>query len=146
MRIHAGIIFTGAAIPRFRIRLGEICRHRQMPDQEKFGEQAKSVPGADEDSATLAAEAAINALRRCGGSPRELRAVFLGSESKPYAVKPAAVTVASAIGAGPHIAAADLEFACNAGTQALRTALLHAAVSTGIKAVNDQGPTVDRSL
>ena len=132
---HTGILAAGVAIPRSRIRLSEISRNRGAIDHARFGEAAKSVSGRDEDAATLGVEAAINALHRSCCPAHELRAVFFGSESKPYAVKPAAVTVASAIGAGPDIAAADLEFACKAGTEALRTALLHAAVSTGTRAL-----------
>jgi hydroxymethylglutaryl-CoA synthase len=47
----------------------------------------------------------------------------VGSESHPYAVKPTSTIVAEAIGAVPHTQAADWEFACKAGTEAMQAAI-----------------------
>ena len=66
----------------------------------------------------MSIEAARNALARARIDPGELRAVWIGSESHPYAVKPSSTIVAEAIGAGPSIQAGDWEFACKAGTEA----------------------------
>ena len=52
-----------------------------------------------------------------------IRAVWIGSESHPYAVKPTSTIVAEAIGAVPHVQAADREFACKAGTEAMVAAM-----------------------
>ena len=79
----------------------------------------KAVPGLDEDTVTIGIEAARNALARAGIDPQQLRAVWTGSESHPYAVKPSSTIIAEAIGASSHIQAADLEFACKAGTEAM---------------------------
>jgi hydroxymethylglutaryl-CoA synthase len=49
--------------------------------------------------------------------------VWVGSESHPYAVKPTSTIVAESIGATPHTQAADWEFACKAGTEALQAAI-----------------------
>jgi hydroxymethylglutaryl-CoA synthase len=49
-------------------------------------------------------------------------ALWIGTESKPYAVKPSAFIVAEAIGTTPLLSAADVEFACKGGTEALRIA------------------------
>ncbi|WP_297504735.1 hydroxymethylglutaryl-CoA synthase, partial [Thermococcus sp.] len=68
-------------------------------------------------------EAARNALKRAGIDPRLIRAVWFGSESKPYAVKPTGTVIAEAIGATPDVSTADFEFACKAGTEALQTAI-----------------------
>ena len=46
----------------------------------------------------------------------------MGSESHPYAVKPTATIVADAIRAAPELTAADLEFACKAGTAGIQAA------------------------
>jgi hydroxymethylglutaryl-CoA synthase len=54
--------------------------------------------------------------------PAAIRAVWVGSESHPYAVKPTSTIVAEAIGAVPATQAADWEFACKAGTEALQAA------------------------
>jgi hydroxymethylglutaryl-CoA synthase len=49
--------------------------------------------------------------------------VWVGSESHPYAVKPTSTIVAEAIGAVPHTLAADWQFACKAGTEAMQAAM-----------------------
>jgi hydroxymethylglutaryl-CoA synthase len=79
----------------------------------------KAVPGLDEDVITMSIEAARNAMKRAQIDPAEIRAVWIGSESHPYAVKPSSTIVAEAIGAAAHIQAADMEFACKAGTEAM---------------------------
>jgi hydroxymethylglutaryl-CoA synthase len=83
----------------------------------------KSVPGLDEDVVTMSIEAARNALARTEADPAAIGAVWVGSESHPYAVKPTSSIVAEAIGAAPHLLAADWEFACKAGSEALQAAI-----------------------
>ncbi len=63
-------------------------------------------------------------------SPKDIGAVYVGSESHPYAVKPTATIVAEAIGAAPDLTAADYEFACKAGTAAIQTCM--GLVSSGM--------------
>ena len=113
-----GIVGYGAYIPRYRLPAREIARiwtegKGGLPIQEK------SVPGPDEDTVTIATEAARNALARAGIDPANLRAVWVGSESHPYAVKPTGTIVAEAIGATPYTQSGDWEFACKAGTEAM---------------------------
>ncbi len=71
----------------------------------------------------MSIEAARNALARAGIDAAQLRAVWVGSESHPYAVKPTGTIVAEAIGAVPSIQAADFQFACKAGTEAIVAAM-----------------------
>jgi hydroxymethylglutaryl-CoA synthase len=52
--------------------------------------------------------------------PQKIGAVYVGSESHPYAVKPTATIVAEAVEAAPDLTAADLEFACKAGTAGMQ--------------------------
>ena len=80
----------------------------------------KSVPSADEDTATIAVTAARYALARAQIDPQKIGAIYVGSESHPYAVKPSATIVAEAINATPVLTAADLEFACKAGTAGIQ--------------------------
>lgn len=120
--IPVGIVGYGAYVPRYRLPATEVARiwtdgKGGLPIKEK------SVPGLDEDVATMSIEAARNALARAGIDPSELRAVWVGSESHPYAVKPTSTIVAEAIGAVPHTQAADWEFACKAGTEAMVAAM-----------------------
>src|SRR5437773_10154275 len=51
------------------------------------------------------------------------RAIYVSSESHPYAVNPTATIVAEAIGSAPVLTAADSEFACKAGTAAIQTTM-----------------------
>ncbi len=115
----AGIVGYGAYIPRYRIKVEEIARvwgENAGIIKNNLNIQEKSVPGSDEDAATIAVEAARNACDYAGINPQDIGAVFVGSESHPYAVKPTATVVAEAISATPYLTAADLEFACKAGT------------------------------
>lgn len=117
-----GIVGYGAYIPRYRLPATEVSRIWT----DGFGGtpiQEKSVPGKDEDVATMSIEAARNALMRAGIDPAGIRAVWVGSESHPYAVKPTSTIVAEALGIVPHTQAADWEFACKAGTEAMVAAL-----------------------
>ena len=121
-----GIITYGVYIPRFRIKIEEIARVWGANADDisgGLGVFEKSVPDLDEDTATIAVEAARNALARREVDPEEIGAVYVGSESHPYAVKPTACTVGEAIGATPNMTAADYEFACKAGTAGIQTCM-----------------------
>jgi hydroxymethylglutaryl-CoA synthase len=117
-----GITGYGAYVPRFRLPGSEVDR---VWTEGRGGSpvQEKAVPGPDEDTATMSIEAARNALARAGIDPLAIRAVWVGSESPPYAVKPTSTIVAQAIGAVPAVQAADWEFACKAGTEAFQAAI-----------------------
>jgi hydroxymethylglutaryl-CoA synthase len=117
-----GIVGYGAYVPRFRLPGNEISRvwtdgNSRSPVREK------AVPGLDEDTATMSVEAARNAVARAAIDPQLLAAVWIGSESHPYAVKPTGTIVAEAIGATPNTLAADWQFACKAGTEAIQAAI-----------------------
>ena len=117
-----GIIGYGAHVPRRRIKVEEIAKvwGADAPSYKKGLELVqKSVPAGDEDTITLSVEATRNALARAGIDPKEIGAVYVGSESHPYAVKPTGVTVAEAIGANPDCHCADFEFACKAGSEGM---------------------------
>src|SRR5512140_843055 len=112
-----GIVGYGAYVPRYRIKATEIARvwggaEESLPIEEK------AVPGLDEDTITMSVEAARNAVARAQIEPAALRAVWVGSESHPYAVKPSSTLVAEALGASGATMAADWQFACKAGTEA----------------------------
>ena len=117
-----GIVGYGAMIPRHRIKVEEIAKvwGADAPSYKKgLMLWQKSVPTPDVDTITLSVEAAKNALRRAQINPRDIGAVYVGSESHPYAVKPSGTTVAEAIGAVPDCHCADFEFACKAGSEAM---------------------------
>jgi hydroxymethylglutaryl-CoA synthase len=119
---EVGIAGYGAYVPRYRLPASEVARvwtgsMGGVPVQEK------SVPGLDEDVITMSIEAARNAMARAQIDPQEVRAVWVGSESHPYAVKPTSTVVAEALGIAPHTLAADWEFACKAGSEAMQAAI-----------------------
>ncbi len=112
-----GIVGYGAYVPRYRLPAEEVAR--VWGDVSGTPIVEKAVAGLDEDTVTMSIEAARNALARGGVDPQAIRAVWIGSESHPYAVKPSSTIVAEAIGAAPSVQAADLEFACKAGSEAI---------------------------
>jgi len=121
-----GIITYGAYIPRYRIKVEEIARvwgANANDITNGLGVFEKSVQDYDENSATFAVEATRSALLRRKVNRDEIKAIYVGSESHPYAVKPTAVTVGEAIGATPVLTAADYEFACKAGTAGIQAAM-----------------------
>jgi hydroxymethylglutaryl-CoA synthase len=122
----AGIVGYGAYIPRNRIKVEEIAKvwGADAPSYKKgLMLEEKSVPSPDQDTITMSVEASKNALRRAGIDPREIGAVYVGSESHPYAVKPSGTVLAEALNATPEVHTADLEFACKAGTEGMFIAL-----------------------
>jgi hydroxymethylglutaryl-CoA synthase len=136
--LAVGIVGYGAYVPRYRLPASEVSRMwtggaSGVPIQEK------AVNGLDEDVISMSIEAARNALDRARIDPQDIRAVWVGSESHPYAVKPTSTIVAEAIGAVPSTQAADWEFACKAGTEAMQAAIgfvgsgmAHYALSIGM--------------
>jgi len=118
-----GIVSYGTYIPRYRITPAEIGRIWGT-DGEAMGKglliHMKSVPSPDEDVITMSTEAARNMMSRCNIDPADIGAMYVGSESHPYAVKPTGTIVAEAIYATPNMTAADLEFACKAGTAGIQ--------------------------
>lgn len=110
MNMKTGIISYGAYIPRYRIETREIASVWGADGTaiaEGLGVWSKSVPGPDEDVITISVEAARAALARTDIDPRHIDAIYVGSESHPYAVKPSATVVAEAICATPDMTAAD---------------------------------------
>jgi len=122
-----GIVGYGAYVPLYRIRVEDIADVWGMEaDRVKNGLliDEKSVPALDEDTVTISVEAARNALRTASEiDPQDIGAVYVGSESHPYAVKPTATIVAEAITATPSLTAADMEFACKAGTAGIQACM-----------------------
>jgi hydroxymethylglutaryl-CoA synthase len=117
-----GIVGYGAYVPRYRLPATEVDRLWGQSGGAPVKE--KSAPGLDEDVVTISIEAARNALARAGEIDlAKVRAVWVGSESHPYAVKPTSTIVAEALGVTPHTQAGDWEFACKAGTEALQAAI-----------------------
>ncbi len=124
--MDAGIVSYGAYVPRYRItpeEIGKVWGTDGVAMGQGLNVHRKSVPAPDEDTITISTEALRTALIRGAIDPQEIGAIYVGSESHPYAVKPTASVVAQAVGATPNLTAADFEFACKAGTAAIQTCL-----------------------
>ena len=123
---NLGIVSYGVYIPDFRIKVEEIAKTWGMDPtaiRKGLNIESKSVPAPDEDVVTISVAAARAAMDRCSIIPNDIGAIYVGSESHPYAVKPTATIVAEALSATPDLMAADYEFACKAGTAAIQSCL-----------------------
>lgn len=124
--MDVGIIGYGVYIPRYRIKVQEIAKVWGR-DGENTAKglliSEKAVAGLDEDTSTISVEAARNAVKMADISPKRIGAIYVGSESHPYTVKPTATIVAEAVDATPELTAADYEFACKAGTAGIQTCM-----------------------
>lgn len=118
--IRVGIAGYGAYVPMFRLKAAEVNR---MWGTSGEPVEEKAVVALDEDTVTIAVECARQAVKRSGVDPSLIGAVYVGTESKPYAVKPSGTIVAEVIGATPSVSTADYEFACKAGTEAMQTCI-----------------------
>jgi hydroxymethylglutaryl-CoA synthase len=118
-----GIVSYGTYVPRSRIRIADIAAVWQKEAAEivsSLGISEKSVPAIDEDTVTLAVEAAGAALSASGRRASDIGALFVGSESRPYAVNPTSTIVGEFLGVGHQYLAADFEFACKAGSAGMQ--------------------------
>ncbi len=124
-----GVLGYGVYIPRERIQSELVLRARESGHpklrnrisrlQRGLLLKNKAIASIYEDSATLAYEAASNALRMSGVYPEDIGAVIVGTEDKPYAVKTIATQVGSWVGAGKRKHVFDIECACNGGIEAI---------------------------
>jgi hydroxymethylglutaryl-CoA synthase len=120
--LETGIIAYGVALPRRRIEAGEIWKiwKNLAPsffDMLSIGE--RGVLGPEEDTLTLATEAARQALERSGVALEKIGAVLLGSGTSPYATKAAAVVLVDALGLPTCALATDVQCADKSGSTAL---------------------------
>src|SRR5712692_4377363 len=128
--VPVGILGYGAYVPRMRVRTEEISDAWRAKGSAAPAIVEKSVASLDEDVVTMSIEAARTALDRARLEPERVGALWVGTESKPYAVKPSATVVAEALGITPRLVAADMEFACKAGSEAMQAAV--AFVGSGL--------------
>jgi hydroxymethylglutaryl-CoA synthase len=146
-----GIVGYGSSFPSYRIKVEEIAQQwGKDPNSIKNGLMVheKTVPGIDEDTITISVQAAKYALQRARIDPKEIGAVYIGSESHPYAVKPSGTILIDALGIGPEVHVADFEFACKAGSEAMFISYSHVKsgnmkYSMGIGADTSQGAPGD---
>ncbi|MBI4609841.1 MAG: OB-fold domain-containing protein [Candidatus Rokubacteria bacterium] len=111
-----GIVGVGAYIPRYRLSaktLGQVWGGG--------GSSERAVANYDEDSLTMAVEAALNCLN--GRNLSSVGACFFASTSAPYLEKSNATLLATVADLGSDVITADLGGSLRCGTTALRLAL-----------------------
>lgn len=127
-----GIVSYGFYIPKYRIKLDDIASQwdkctDKVEKSLKISE--KAVAGIDEDILTMAFEASSMAFKNFESIKSMVGAVFIGSETFPYAVKPVSTSLAEWLQLSNNYLAYDTQFACKAGTGALASA--YALVKAG---------------
>lgn len=110
----------GCYIPRFRIKREEI---RKVWGHFEGKISEKAVIGYDEDTCTMAVEAAKNAIKASNTDRDEVGVVAVGSSSPPYALRSLAAEVAMALGLSKEVRVLDFKESEKAGTSALLTCL-----------------------
>ncbi len=126
-----GIVGYGAYLPQYKMRVDEIAKvwgKEGEKVRQSLMIKKKAVADFDEDSVTMGVEASLMALERARIKPGKIGAVFVGSESHPYAVKPTGTIIGEVLGIGREYFCVDLEFACKAATTGMQlvAALLEA--------------------
>ncbi|MBN1345386.1 MAG: hydroxymethylglutaryl-CoA synthase family protein [Phycisphaerae bacterium] len=125
-----GITSFGGFVPRFRLNRQTIFQAMGWYNAATFGiaQGDKAVASHDEDSITLAAAAAIDAL---GGNDRgKIAALFAASTTWPYDQREAAAILAAALDLPERLRTVDMADSLRAGTSALLSGL--DAVQAGI--------------
>ena len=74
--VEVGIVGYGSYIPKYRLPAAEVARVWKGKD-EGVPIKEKAVPGPDEDTLTIALEAARNALARAQIDPQEIGIIWL---------------------------------------------------------------------
>ncbi len=111
-----GIVSAGAYVPRYRLSAKTLA---SVWGTGGSGERA--VANYDEDSLTMACEAALDALH--GRDGRRVGACFFASTTPPYLEKSSATLLAAVADLGPEVLTADFGGSLRCGTTALRLAL-----------------------
>jgi len=111
-----GIVGFGSYVPGYRLPRELIAR--EWGTASAGGE--KAVANHDEDSLTLAVNAALNCF--ADSAPAALDAVFFASTTPPYREKQSAATVAAVLDTGTTVRSADFTDTLRAGTAALLAA------------------------
>lgn len=115
-----GIVGYGVRIPFYRIKTEEINKvwmslpHRGLPTQEK------AVILYDEDTITLAHDAAKRALEVANLNRETISALILGTQTSPYLSRASASILLEMLGLGPNAYCGDCQFSGKSGTLAIQ--------------------------
>ncbi len=112
-----GIGSFGAYVPLYRLGRQEMGQTWGIPAVP--GERA--VANGDEDSITMAVEAALECLE--GVDPASIDGVYFATTTSPYAEKQGAALIASTLDLQKNVFTADFTDSIRSATEALRAAL-----------------------
>src|SRR5690349_17639860 len=106
----AGLIAYGAYLPYHRLARADIAGALGTP----AGRGARSVAGYDEDTTSMAVEAARIALR-AGDLRGQIRQLFLATTAPAYLDKTNAAAVHAALASDEHVLAMDMAGSVRSG-------------------------------
>ena len=113
-----GILGFGTHVPYWRLRGDTVAAALG----KRGGRGSRAVAGSDEDTTTMAVEAARHAVRSAGGAER-IDALWLATADPVYADKANATAVHAALGLPGRVHAADLAGSVRSGVAALLAGL-----------------------
>lgn len=129
--MHVGIDEMSISVPKLYLRYEDLAEARQIdPAKLKhgIGVEKMAVPDADEDVATLAADACLRLLRGSGVRPDDIGRLTIATESSLDEAKALNAYVIGMLeqayggGSFAHCGGAEMKFACVAGSYALHDA------------------------
>jgi 3-oxoacyl-[acyl-carrier-protein] synthase-3 len=142
---NAHITGWGVAIPEIVLTNDEIAEMVDTSDEwirSRTGIQERRIAGADESTASLAIEAAFEALETANLSPAEVDLIIVSTSSPEHLFPATAALVQDGIGA-VRAGAFDLSAACtgfiyalNMGAQAIRTGSLKTVLVIGAETLS----------
>ena len=135
---RVGIEAIGLAVPNQYVDMTELAEARAVPASkylEGIGLKQMAVPALDEDTVTLAVQAARVALAGC--STDDIGLCIVGTETAVDHSKPVASFVQGLLGLPTHCRVYEVKHACYGGTAALMTAMdwIRAGSNRGRKAL-----------
>ena len=123
---NVGIDSMSFHAPRYFVSVEELALKRKV-DPNKFRKglllKEMRLPEADEDIISIGLKAGYNALARGNISPKDIDAVFVGTETITYAVKSVSNIFAEMLGISKNALTQDIYNACAGGTLAILNAI-----------------------
>lgn len=121
--MSVGITAYGGYVPRLRLSRQAAVEANAWfaPGLKAYAKGERAICNWDEDSLTLAVEAARDCL--AGPAPADLGAVYFASTTHPFADRQNAGVLATALRLGADLATTDIGASQRAGTSGLLTAL-----------------------
>lgn len=154
MTLYAHITGWGIALPNKILTNDELAKSVETDDEwirSRTGIRERRIAAPDQSTASLAAEAALNALRMANVPPDKLELIIVSTSSPEHIFPSTASLVQDAIGA-VNAGAFDLSAACtgfiyalNMATQAIRSGSIKCALVVGSETLSRYVDWSDRN-